>query len=57
MLREKERYDHENFINQVERHHQNAVNNHLSTVTKHLNYREFKNAVGYVPVDQRQLVK
>lgn len=57
MLREKEKYDHLNYINHVDQNHQKAVKEHYDTVTKHNNIREFKNTVGFVPVDERQVAK
>jgi hypothetical protein len=52
-MREKEQTDHENFINHGVRNHQRTINERQDNVVKHLNYREFKNMVGYVPVDVR----
>lgn len=51
MIREKERYDHQNFINHVDNNHIRAIKEHHDVVSKHNHIREFKNAVGYVPVD------
>eukprot|EP00347_Sterkiella_histriomuscorum_P014310 403361362 len=57
MNREKERYDHHAFINHVDQNHQKAIKEHHDTINKHTQLREYKNAIGYVPVDQRQVQK
>ncbi len=51
MIKEKEHYDHVNFINHVDQNHSKAIKEHHETINKHTQLREFKNAVGYVPVD------
>ena len=53
MLREKERYDHLNYVNHVDENYKKAQKDHYDTINKHTQLREFKNAIGYVPVDQR----
>ncbi|CDW75955.1 UNKNOWN [Stylonychia lemnae] len=56
MIREKEKFDHQNFINHVDNNHIRAVKDHHDTVDKHAHIREFKTAVGYAP-DERQYQK
>lgn len=53
MIREKDIYDHQNFINHVDNNHTKAIKEHSDTINKHTHIREFKTAVGYVPVDER----
>ena len=53
MIKEKDRYEHQNFINHGVQNHTQALQSHNDNVMKHLQYREFKTAVGYVPVDER----
>ena len=36
MLKEKEKYDHESFINHVDMNHTKALQNRYDTVNKHL---------------------
>lgn len=57
MIKEKERYDHENYINKVDQNHQKSLTERNDTLMKHLQLREFKNTVGYVPVDERERQK
>lgn len=57
LLREKEKQDHLNFINHVDRNYHNSRKEYADNVIKHVQYREFKNAVGFVPVNEREVLK
>lgn len=49
----KEQYDHTNYLNQGAMNHDHSLKEYNDTLAKHTRIREFKTAVGYVPVDER----
>jgi len=57
LMKEKDREEHENFINQGVKNYEQALSNYNDNRIKHLKLREYKNQVGYVPVDAREAAK
>ena len=57
MIKEKDKNDHYNFINHGDVNYQKGMQEHLNTINKHTQLRDFKNSVGHVAYDERQVQK
>ena len=57
MMREKDRRDHENFINHGDQNYAKGIQEHNNTINKHTQLRDFKNQVAHAKEDQRQTMK
>jgi hypothetical protein len=51
MMREKDRRDHENFINHGDQNYAKGIREHNNTINKHTQLRDFKNQVAHAKDD------